>query len=104
MILNIHKFTKHKWGKSVPSKWKNLGTWRYVTTFKYPYPNIAEILVNQYGLTWEDKIIVYIMKKICLPNFTEYRTRFKKIFHGTLREYKVYLKEFMKRMKVRKPG
>ena len=95
MILNIHKFTKHEWKKEVPKKWNNLGTWRYVTTFKYCYPNIPEILIDQYGLEWEDKIIVYITKELCLPNFSRYRTRFKKVFYGSLRDYKDYLREFM---------
>jgi hypothetical protein len=97
MILNIHKFSKHKWNKQVPQKWKNLGTWRYVTTFKYCYPNIPEILIDKYGLEWQDKIIVYITKEICLPKFRRYRTKFKKVFYGSLKEYKGYLREFMRK-------
>jgi len=95
MVMNIHKFTKHKWKKKVPNQWKNLGTWRYITTFKYCYPNIPRILIDQYGLKWENKIIVYITKEICLPNFRRYRTRFRKVFHGNLRQYKAYLRDFM---------
>ena|SRR4030042_1696706 len=95
MILNIHKFTKHKWQKKVPKKWENLGTWRYITTFKYCYPNIPEILTAQYGLTWKDKIIVYITKEITTPKFRRYRTRFKKVFTGNLRDYNIYLRRFM---------
>jgi len=34
-----------------------------LTTFKYCYPNSAEILIKEYGLRWEDKIIAYITKK-----------------------------------------
>ena len=96
MILNIHKFVRHEWEKEVPKKWENLGTWRHITTFKYCYPNIPQILIDQYGLEWKDKIIVYVTKELCLPNFRRYRTRFKKVFHGNLEEYKAYLREFMK--------
>ena len=99
MILNVHKFTKHQWTKPVPRQWKNLGTWRYVTTFKYCYPNIPEILLDQYGMNWHDRIIVYITKEITLPTFKRYRTRFKKVFHGDLKEYKDYSREFMTRRK-----
>jgi len=95
MILNVHKFVKHEWKKDVPKKWKNLGTWRYVTTFKYCYPNIPQILIRQYGFDWKDKMIVYVTKEITTPKFRRYRTKFKKIFHGNLTDYKAYLKEFM---------
>ncbi len=99
MILNVHKFVKHEWKKEVPKKWKNLGTWRYVTTFKYCYPNIPQILNTQYGLKWEDKIITYITKEITTPKFRRYRTRFRKVFHGNLREFGRHLKEIMTKKK-----
>ncbi len=94
-MTNIHKFVKHKWKKQVPKRWKNLGTWRYVTTFKHCYPNTTEILIREYGLRWEDRIIAYITKEITTPKFNRYRTRFRKVFYGSLREYKIYLKKFM---------
>ena len=97
MILNIHKFEKHKWKKKVPAKYKNLGTWRYVTTFKYCYPNIPQILMEQYGLKPTDKIIVYIMKTVTLPHFREYRTKFKNVFCGRLVQYKEYMRGLMAR-------
>jgi hypothetical protein len=96
LVTNIHKFVRHKWKKNTPKKWKNLGTWRYVTTFKYCYPNTCEILIKEYGLTWQDKIIAYITKEITTPKFSRYRTRFRKVFCGTLREYQTYLTEFMR--------
>lgn len=99
MVTNIHKFFRHKWKKEVPRRWKNLGTWKYITTFKYCYPNIPEILTNLYGLEWEDKIIAYITKEIATPKFNRYRTRFKKVFHGNLKGYKTYLREFMRKRK-----
>jgi len=69
----------------------------HVTTFKYCYPNIPEMLIDQYGLEWEDKIIVYVTKELCLPNFSRYRTRFKKVFYGSLKDYKGYLRGFMRK-------
>ena len=97
LVTNIHKFVKHKWKKGVPKRWKNLGTWRYVTTFKYCYPNTCEILIREYGLQWEDKIIAYITKEITTPKFNRYRTRFRKVFCGNLAGYKEYLREFMRK-------
>ena len=99
MVLNVHKFVKHEWKTQVPKRWENLGTWRYVTTFKYCYPNIPEILIDQYGLEWQNKIIIYITKEITTPKFRRYRTKFKKVFHGSLKSYKAYLREFMKSRK-----
>ena len=46
-------------------------------------------------MKWEDKIIAYITKEITTPKFSRYRTRFRKVFCGSLKEYKDYLKEFM---------
>jgi hypothetical protein len=97
LVTNIHKFVKHKWKKETPKKWKNLGTWRYVTTFKYCYPNTTEILIKEYGLKWEDKIIAYITKEITTPKFNRYRTRFRKVFCGSLENYKIYLNTFMRK-------
>jgi len=97
MVLNVHKFVKHGWKKPVPEKWKNLGTWRYVTTFKHCYPNITQILIDQYGMSLKDKIIIYIMKEIATPKFARYRTKFKKVFCGNLTGYQYYLREFMRR-------
>jgi len=79
----------------VPARWKNLGTWRYVTTFKFCYPNIPEILIVQYNLDWNDKIIAYITKQITTPKFNNYRTRFKKVFSETLKGYKRYIHNFL---------
>ena len=73
-----------------------------MTSFKYCYPNIPEILKEQYGLKDEDKIIAYVMKELCLPHFKRYRTKFKKVFSGTVEEYKEYIMEFLK-SRVKKP-
>ncbi|MEI9478195.1 MAG: hypothetical protein WCO26_16685 [Deltaproteobacteria bacterium] len=72
-----------------------------MTTFKYCYPNTAEILIRQYGLQWEDKIIAYITKEITTLKFSRYRTRFRKVFHGSQEEYKRYLREFTRKGQVK---
>ncbi len=66
----------------VPKRWKNLKKAVYVTTFKKIYPNIKEILIKEYGLKPEDKIVIFYMKEINLPHFKRYRTRFKKVWSG----------------------
>jgi hypothetical protein len=48
-------------------------------------------------MEWEDKIIAYITKEITTPKFSRYRTKFKKVFHGKLKEYRIYLNNFMKK-------
>ena len=55
--------------------------------------------IKDSGLKWEDKIIAYITKEITTPKFNRYRTRFRKVFYGTVREYKKYLTAFMRKTK-----
>ena len=97
MVLIVKKFVP-VYGKDakVPKKYKNLRKNKYVTTFKYPYPNIPKILVEQYGLKWDEKIIVFSMREICLPHFARYRTRFRKVYYGSVEGFGKYITEFMK--------
>jgi len=69
----------------VPKKYRNLRKAVYVTTFKYMYPNMKEILMNEYGLKLDDKIIIFFMKEVSLPHFNRYRTRFRKVYSGKIR-------------------
>ncbi len=71
----------------VPKKYLNLRKAVYVTTFKYPYPNMAEILIKEYGLKPDEKIVVFWTKEINLPHFNRYRLKFRKIYSGIVREY-----------------
>jgi hypothetical protein len=73
----------------VPKKYLNLQKPKYVTCFKVWYPNAREILVEKYGLKPDDKIIVYWTKKIDLPNYTGYRTKFRKVWKGRLGDSKL---------------
>ena len=104
MVIIVKKFVpRYQQNDKVPKRWKNLVNQKYVTSFKYAYPSIPSILKEQYGLKDDDKIIVYMMREICLPHFKRYRTKFKKVFSGSLKDYAVYLQNFLKsRMKKKK--
>ncbi|MCH8837984.1 MAG: hypothetical protein IIA60_09335 [Candidatus Marinimicrobia bacterium] len=86
MVLIVKKLVPvYKPGDKVPKKYLNLRKAVYVTTFKYPYPNMAQILQEQYGLRKEGKIIVFWMKEISLPHFNRYRMKFRKVYSGPLK-------------------
>ena len=86
MVLIVKKFVSvYSKDANVPKKYKNLRKNRYVTSFKYPYPNMGEILVKQYGLKWNEKILIFWMKEVSLPHFARYRTKFRKVYYGTVR-------------------
>ena len=70
----------------VPKKYLNLRKPKYVTCFKYWYPNLQEILVKEYGLKPDEKIIVYWTKEISRPGFNRYRVGFKKVWSGKVRD------------------
>ncbi len=86
MVLIVKKlvpvFTKKD---KVPKKYLNLRKAVYVATFKHPYPNMAEILVKQYGLKPDEKIVVFWTKEIHLPHFNRYRLKFRKVYSGRVR-------------------
>lgn len=97
MVYIVKKFVP-VYGKNanVPKKYKNLRKNKYVTTFKYLYPNIPKILVKEYGLKPDEKIIVFSMKEISLPHFNRYRTKFRKVYYGSVKGFGEYIAEFMK--------
>ena len=70
-----------QWDK-VPKKYLNLRKAVYVTTFKYLYANIPQILIKQYDLKPDEKIIVFWTKEISLPHFNRYRCKFRKVYSG----------------------
>lgn len=71
----------------VPKQWLNLRKTVFVTSFAQPYSNMAEILVKQYGLKSDEKIVVFWTKEINLPHFNRYRLRFRKVYSGSLKKY-----------------
>ena len=89
MVLIVKKLVPvYKQGDKVPKQWLNLRKPVYVTTFKHPYPNMAQILQEQYGLRPDEKIVVFWMKEISLPHFNRYRVRFRKVWSGKVKSIK----------------
>ncbi len=85
MVLIVKKLVPVYTKKDkVPKKYLNLRKAVYVTTFKYPYPNMAEILIKQYGLKPDEKIVVFWTKEINLPHFNRYRLKFRKVYSGVV--------------------
>lgn len=101
MVLIIKKFVPVFSDKNdVPKKYKNLKKSKYVATFKYWYPNIPKILVKEYGLKPEERILVFSMKEINLPHFNRYRTKFKKIYYGPLNNFMNFLNCFRRKTRI----
>ncbi len=82
----------------VPKKYYNLRKAVYVTTFKYLYPNIPKILVEQYGLSLDKKIVVFWTKEVSLPHFNRYRVKFRKVYSGSVEG----LGQFIKQRRIRR--
>lgn len=97
MVLIVKKFVKvFPEYEDVPRRYKNLRKNKHVRTFIRPFANIPEILVNECGLQWDEKIIVFHTKEV--PHYRgwrNYRSPFKKIYYGTVKDFGPYLKEFL---------
>lgn len=78
---------------NVPKRYLNLRKAVYVTTFKHLYPNIPDILVKEYGLSPDEKIVVFWMKEISLPHFNRYRLKFRKVYSGSVKEFGGHIKQ-----------
>lgn len=76
----------------VPKQWLNLRKLKHVTTFKYLYANIPGILVKEYGLEPDEKIVVFFMKEVALPHFNRYRTKFRKVYSGLVSAFGEFCK------------
>ena len=100
MVYIIKKLVPvyRQWDK-VPKQYHNLRKAVYVTTFKYLYPNISKILVEQYGLSPDEKIVVFWTKEVALPHFNRYRVRFRKVFSGKMNELKRFLEDLKRNVK-----
>lgn len=87
MVLIVKKLVPvYSKKDKVPKKYLNLRKTVFVTSFKNPYPNMAEILIKQYGLKPDEKIVVFWTKEICLPHFNRYRLKFRKVYSGIVRK------------------
>ncbi len=102
MVLIVKKFVKiYSDSDNVPKKYRNLRKNKHVKTFLKPYPTIPKILVSEYGLSWDDKIIVFHVKEIKKGSWENYRTPFKKIYYGTVRDFGGYLRRFLDKIRIR---
>ena len=98
MVLIIKKLIPvYKKSDNVPKQYLNLRKTRYVTTFKYIYPNMEKILEIEYGIKPGEKIVVFWTKEISLPHFNRYRLKFRKVYSGRLDGLYSALKSFQKR-------
>lgn len=79
--------------ESVPKKYRNLRKSVHVTSFKNLYPNIPEILVKEYGLTSDEKIVVFWTRYRSMPHFRNYRLPFRKVYSGPISEFGVYMEK-----------
>ena len=102
MVLIIKKFVKvYDPVADVPKQFKNLRKNQHVKTFIKPYANIPDILVAEHGLQWDEKIIVFHVKEIQRPGWDNYRTPFKKVYYGTVKDFGEYLRGFLNRKKLK---
>ncbi len=83
----------------VPKQWKNLRKAVYVTTFKFPYATIPKILIKEYGLKPDEKIVVFWTREISTPRFNRYRMRFRKVYSGSVEKYGGAIKKGLIRKK-----
>ena len=101
MVLIIKKLVPvYNASCNVPKKYLNLRKAVYVTTFKHCYPNICQILFNEYGLSPNEKVVVFWTKEISLPHFNRYRLKFRKVYSGEVRDLYLTLERNMKEKKV----
>ena len=72
-------------GKAPKKQWENLRKAVHVTTFAQPYPTIPKILVEQYGLDLQEKVVVFWMKGLKSKRRKGlFRTPFRKVYAGSL--------------------
>ncbi len=100
MVIIIKRLVPvyRQWDK-VPKQYHNLQKLSYVTSFKFLYPNIPDILEREYGLSPEEKIVVFWTKEISLPHFNRYRVKFRKVYSGSLRQFGGHIEEVRQRRK-----
>ena len=83
-------------GKAPKKQYENLRKAVHVTTFPQPYPTIPKILVEQYGLKPDEKIVVFWMRGVRGRKGGTFRTPFKKVYAGSVRHFLEELKNSQK--------
>lgn len=103
MVIIVKKLVPvyRQWDK-VPKQYQNLRKAVFVKSFKYLYPNIPDILVKEYGLKPEEKIVVFWTKEISLPHFKRYRMKFKKVYSGSVGGFGKHMEKIRRMGKMRK--
>ena len=81
----------------VPKKYLNLRKATHVTSFKHLYPNIPDILIKEYGLRPDEKIVVFWTREISLPHFSRYRLKFRKVYSGLLIDFGQHIRDMTKK-------
>ena len=91
MVIIVKKLVPvYSESADVPKKYKNLRKAVYVTSFKHLYPNIPEILRQQYQIDPDEKIVVFWMREKDLPHFRRFRSKFQKVYAGALADFGTY--------------
>ena len=94
MVIIVKKLVPvYKSSDNVPKKYHNLRKAVFVTSFKHLYPNISDILVREYGLKPDEKIVVFWTKEVALPQFARYRLKFWRVYSGPLFEFSQFMEE-----------
>ncbi len=100
MVYIIKKLVPvHRQWDKVPKQYHNLRKLAHVTTFKYLYPNIPQILIEQYGLKPDEKIVVFWTKEISLPHFNRYRLKFRKVYSGLVEDFWEFVRKRVQKRK-----
>ena len=73
------------------------GRFKHITTMPILYPTSDKILMKEYNLKAENKVLIMHTRWSSTPRFKHYRTKFKKIFYGTIKELEIFLKNYFKK-------
>jgi len=71
--------------------------YRYITRFDRPYPTMAKILINEYDMDPKEKILVKHTRRYDLPKFKGFRSKFRKVFFGTVEEFDIFVLNYFKK-------
>ena len=92
MVIIVKRLVPvYRANENVPKKYLNLRKAVHVTSFKNLYPNIPDTLVKEYGLSPDEKIVVFWTTRRSMPHFRDYRLPFKKVYSGPLSEFGEYM-------------
>lgn len=76
---------------------KKRGSAVHVTNFTKLYPNMTDILIKEYHLKPETKILIMFTKRVDLPRYKRYRLPFKKFYYGTVVDLQPFVREKLRK-------